>query len=268
MQIQEQGNILIYIFGGTAIIALFILAFIAFFAFYKKRLTQKESQIIQLENDYRFKLIQNTIQTEEAGKIRLANNLHDELGSMLTVLKYAINNLEARTPGIQNTENVHQVLDQLILDFKIICRDLVPSSIKNFGLLKTLIEVINVLELNTNITFVVTSNQIDIKQELEREISIYRLFKEVINNIIKHSEPNQLQISINQTSSELNINIVYNGKGITNEEIQKIKFNTTSVGIQSIDTRLLFLNGKIDYLKELQNNKILIQIPTCPIPSK
>jgi len=265
MEVQEKADIIYYLVTGTCVIALFLLAFLAFFAFYKKRLTQKENQIIQLENNYRFKLIQNSIQAQEREKIRLANNLHDELGGMLTALKYAFNTVEANSPGIQNTENVHQVLDQLSADFKTVCRDLVPSSIKNFGLIKTLLEVVNVIELNTEIAFQISHNNAEIKQEPEREISIYRLFKEVLNNIVKHSQPKNVDIFLDYTQSACNINIKYNGHGITNAEIQKIKFNTSSVGIQSIDTRLLFLNGKIDYLKENADYKIIINIPTCPI---
>ncbi len=265
MQVQEEGDIIILILGGTAVIALFLLAFLAFFAFYKKRLTQKQNEIIQIENDYRFKLIHNSIQAQEREKIRLASNLHDELGGMLTALKYAFNHVEATSPGIQNAKNVHQVLDQVISDFKVVCRDLVPSSIKNFGLTKTLVEVVNVIKLSTNIVFDITHEGIDIKQELEREISIYRLFKEVLNNIVKHSQPQNVRIVFTQTSHQLNITIHYDGKGITNSEIQIIRFNTSSVGIQSIDTRLLFLEGRIDYLKENNDYKILINIPTWPL---
>jgi signal transduction histidine kinase len=261
MQIQDENNLIVYLIIGTALIALFLMFFLAFFAFYKKRVTQKEKQVLQLENDYRFNLIKKTIETQETEKIRLAKDLHDDIGPMLNNLKYAINQIEINSRDKMNIKNAHEVLDKIMVDFRTVYRDLIPASIKNYGLIATLKEVIEITRMNSDIAFQFTSNEFQLNLILEKQLSIYRLFKEVLNNMIKHAKPKQIHIDLHTDNQFLKINFDYDGQGITNDAIQKIKFNTNSIGIQSIDTRLLALGGQINYLKAGPTYSVNIRIP-------
>ncbi len=261
MEIQEKTPIIFYVFAGTGLIGFFLFFFLAFFALYRKRLTQKEKEMLQRENDYQFNLIKKTIETQETEKIRLAKDLHDEIGSMLTLLKYAINQLQAEITEPNKANRALEVLDKIMLDFKAVCRDLIPSSIKNFGLLQTLAEVIENTKANSDIDIQYDLIDAKINIAIEKKLSVYRLFKEVLNNIVKHSHSKHINIVFVLAQNNFNIHFDYDGQGITNEDIQRIRNNSTSIGIQSIDTRLLALAGHINYIKEESKYSIHIRIP-------
>jgi signal transduction histidine kinase len=104
---------------------------------------------------------------------------------------------------------------------------------------------------------------IDIKGEQTRlpenkEIMLYRIFQEMVNNTLKHAEAKNIFLIIDIQANQLNIEYKDDGKGFNVEE----KLESKSIGLTSIQSRVNFLNGKLSTISELGTGvKYTIQIP-------
>jgi two-component system, NarL family, sensor kinase len=74
------------------------------------------------------------------------------------------------------------------------------------------------------------------------EVTIYRIIQELINNTLKHAEATEVYVQLNQDDQHLTISVEDNGKGF---DINKLN-QTKGIGIQNIENRVAYLNGKID----------------------
>ena len=260
MEIQEPNTIMPYIAGGTLLLLFFVSIFLFFFSFFKRKLTLKQNAIIFLESQHRLNLIKTQVESEEIARLKIAKDIHDELGSLLTLIKLDVGD---STPKDYNTEKIQKIenlVNMSIETTRAVCSNLVPNSLKNLGLNDALEECATLANGTNHINISFEALGIPRNLPIEAGLSVYRLFKEVLNNIIKHSKPTQIGVTVNYGESEINIFLVHNGKGIINEDLQRIRNKNVSFGLNSIESRILSLNGSINYYKD-EKYFTLIKIP-------
>ncbi len=202
---------------------------------------------------------QSLFEGEQKERIRIARDLHDSIGQMLSVVKMNISSMDDYEVENSLPKNTANLVDKTIAEVRHISHNLIPEEL-NFGLfpaLESLCEKIN----NSKKTQVILSVPENVKHyvfEKQNELSIYRIVQEVLNNMVKHAEASLININILQKERQLLIQIKDDGKGFNTENINASK----GIGWKNIQARVKMLNGKLEITSEkLTGTEIEISIP-------
>jgi two-component system NarL family sensor kinase len=196
---------------------------------------------------------------EQKERIRIARDLHDSIGQMLSVIKMNISSLNQRHSYDQAIEGMLTLVDETITEVRHISHDLIPEEL-NFGLfaaLEDLCEKIN-LAGTTKVSINVPDNAREHQFDKSNELSIYRIVQEVLSNMVRHAHATQIDINVVQHIQNMTLFIKDNGKGFDVNNIQQSK----GLGWKNIAARVNLLDGKLQILSEqLSGTQIEITIP-------
>jgi signal transduction histidine kinase len=213
------------------------------------------------------RLIETIIQTEEIERTRIAKDLHDEIGPLLSALKiYMTSFVENDNIEKKNiiAGHIGVIIRDMIDSIKDISNDMSPHILVNFGLMAAIQNILDLFSQNISIHF---QSNIDQKRFPEIvESVIYRVIKELINNTIKHASADDIHITINYSGHMLECHYHDNGIGfdqtVLNHEQSK------GMGLSNIKSRIQSLGGHFDivtspgngfeislYLKTSSNNE-------------
>lgn len=262
MEVPPVENILLIIIVGTTCFALVVVALFLFIRLYQNRMRDNENQILQLEVENRLRIIKSIMEAEENQKEAISKNLHDDVGISLNILKLKIYSLNEFISNQEDKVFINKSIDSIINNIRIVCYDLMPVELKLFGLNKALELFCSGASKQSKLNIQYTSNYNGEMQKSFEELVFYRLFKEILNNIIKHSLAKTINCNIEINKDSIYLLFNYDGKGVSNLEIENIKKTNASVGLNSIDSRLIVLNGNINYLdgEGISVNQIIITL--------
>jgi signal transduction histidine kinase len=185
------------------------------------------------------------IRTEENERKRFAKDLHDGLGPLLSNLKMSVSTLENikdRSEMDEILANMKTVSYEAINGLKQISNNLSPHILENFGLIHALENFAKSIQVNCLIPIEIRSNIEEQRFSYNIEIILYRIFSELINNTIKHSEANLVKIAIIKNNE--NLEIIYNDNGI-GFDLENNAFEHLGMGISNIKSRIKTLNGDL-----------------------
>ena len=218
-------------------IILFILL-LSLLLFYKRKLsTEKRISSIEKKN---FNAI---IEAEENERTRIARELHDGLGQVLSTAKL---NVAALDPQDKEEQDLHDkslgLIDDAVIEVRAISHNLMPIALTNGGLVVALEELVS--KLSGNPVFKIDLKVISLTEKLSKstEIALYRVVQEVVNNSIKHAQASKLSILIQAKGNHLLLAIADDGVGFDPNNIPKSK----GIGWKNIFSRISLLSGKIE----------------------
>jgi PAS domain S-box-containing protein len=204
------------------------------------------------------KILQTIISTEEKERTRFAQDLHDDLGPLLSTAKLYIKSLETSKDQKNKQTAIDkslQAIDESLLSIKEIAFDLSPHILRNFGLISGINSLIS--KINETGTLLIEFKT-DIAERLSENIesSLFRIISELINNTIKHAHANRIVIEIKIRDNELFLTYSDDGVGFNLEKALEKRF---SRGLTNIMNRVKSLGGEIDFSN---NNGIKVFINT------
>ncbi len=156
--------------------------------------------------------IKAEIETIENERKRIASDIHDELGPILSAVRLQINHLE--TPSASDEETITKVnkyIDDVIAKTREISYNLLPNTLVRKGLEAAVQEYINkISHIPLHISF---SQEKEIRLTKEQDVNIYRIILEIINNTIKHADAAELHINLYKTKNKIVLDTFDNGRG-------------------------------------------------------
>jgi two-component system, NarL family, sensor kinase len=181
------------------------------------------------------------INTLENERKRIAGDLHDELGPMLSAIKLQINHLEP----VDKTETAileksSRQIDDIIQRFREISYDLLPNTLVRKGFITATEEFISKLKILHTLKIVFASDAFSLVPE--REVNLYRVVQEIIQNTIKHANASELAITISKSSKTILLHTSDNGTGFNYSEKSKM---ATGLGLLSLQSRAELLGGQL-----------------------
>ena len=254
---EEEQNIEFHRKQRTFLILLLVFLCIAFIlSFLYLRLKRKE--II------RKKTIEAIIQTEEKERKRIASDLHDGMGPLLSAAKLYFQAYIDAKDSISKSEielKMKNIMDIAITDMSRISHNISPQILENYGLIAALENFIS--EISDNIKFDLNLKKVN-RFDLNNELTVYRTISELINNTIKHAKASVISINIFVSENMLNLFYEDNGTGFPVEEKIRAK---QGMGLKNIENRINSLEGNITFeSKQGKGMKAFIKIPYKEIP--
>lgn len=246
-------------------ISLVIFTDLGLFYFFMNQYTKnikKGRQILLLEKEKELATIEAMLKGQEAERGRIASDLHDGLGAMLSGIKLHLSALKDEINLNKKTESLYQhsiqKIDGSINELRKISHNLMPESLEKFGLKKSIEDYCYNLQESTGTK--IQFEQPEETPELNRsmQINLYRIIQELLNNATKHSGATQILVQIIFTTNKILLNVEDNGKGFDMKATAKDK----GFGLRSIQLRTNYLKGSLQIVSTLEEGtSTYIEIP-------
>ena len=233
-----------YLIWALSLFSLLILVLAwTFYQRYKLNQQKKLQETIMEQQDMATKAV---LEAEENERHRIAADLHDGIGQLLTAARLNMEALSEKLVISNENERIIydkalSLVDESCKEVRNVSHNIMPNSLIKFGLgnaIKDFIEKIESKQLSINLNIVGLNTPLDSKIEL----ILYRVLQEAINNVIKHAKANQLDICIERDEDGLRITIEDNGIGFNKADMVK----ANGIGMKNIIARIEFLKGELD----------------------
>ena len=264
----QTNQIIVYSFIGLLIVILTI-GILAYKNISKKKKIAEQEKLIETQKlektlkDQELRDIDLILESQEKERQQIANELHDNLGSMLATLKLNFQNLKRNENSEKNEINLYDKTDDLIEEAYQKVRNI--SHLKNLGVVgsqgllvavKKMAEKMSVLErLKINVIPFGLTERLD----NQTEVSLFRMVQELCTNIIKHSYATEVNIYLTQHNpEEINIIIEDNGNGFDPKKI----IQNAGIGLKSIEKKVEQMGGTFTIDSILtKGTTIIIDLP-------
>ena len=205
------------------------------------------------------------IENQEKEQNRIAKDVHDGIGQMLTGLKYNlesinINDVEKTASKI---EHLKELTTNIIKGVRTATFNLTPPELSDHGVVPAISKLTKELGKLTG-KEILFYNKTDFNERLDSlvEINIYRIVQEAINNAIKYAESSHILVSLSHSKNILSIVIDDNGKGFEPSKVKKVKKGDGGMGMTFMRERIKYVEGRLFLNSELgEGTRVTLNIP-------
>ncbi|WP_291787879.1 sensor histidine kinase, partial [Cecembia sp.] len=224
---------------------------------------EKETLLIQFSENEK-QSIKEKLQVQEVERQRIARDLHDDLGALLAMIRLKLENVEIQLNGHhaaakENLSETVKLLDKAAKDVRFISHELATEDLdqKRFKIL--IDDLFHLLKTQNQVGF---SYNIAELPELPLHIkgNLFRIIKELINNIMKHAHATmaELEIFYDQEDQEIKLIVSDNGKGF---DVDRVKQEKKGIGLNNMESRVAFLKGTYEINSGPQGTTVLVCVP-------
>ena len=228
-------------------------------------LVRRMGQAVREKELHSKQIRETVIQTQELERAVLADNLHDDFGPQLSFLFRQLRPEHNADESISITplerSSIYKKLDELISDIRKYTSQIYPTQLKEIGLMNALEQ--NLFDIQKNIQIRFFNNlERDLNFDDSKELAVYRITNEVLNNILRHGKPTFLDCEVNGIDDYLHIVFTHNGVPFSQKEFIGLAQSQNGRGCSSILNRTLLLEGTVEFYHILdQYACVNIQIP-------
>lgn len=221
----------------------------------------KEKRMKEVEANNKILHMNAVLQGQEAERLRIAKDLHDGLGALLSTVKLHFASVQKEIENLSKL-NVYQkandLLDNACTEVRRIAHNMMPDALSKLGLLQALEDLLEGLRLKGIKVSLETINLEENQMSDETQLMIYRIIQELINNITRHADANSIIVQLSIHEGELFISVEDDGRGF---DIDKA---SDGIGIKNIKSRVAYLGGTM----EIESEKGIGTTTNITIPLK
>jgi signal transduction histidine kinase len=214
----------------------------------RNQITQrKEAESILLDSQKHLRQLTKRMDaiTEEE-RIRIAREIHDELGHLLTALKHDIEGLTSQSDlpmeAVKSELKIMiDMIDSLIDSVRKIATELRPGILDHLGLFPAIEWQIRQVRLRTKICCTFTMGKMEVTFDKNETTIIYRIVQEILTNIIRHSRATHVRVLLTKKDNCFVLKVIDNGVGFKPDESNQ----TASLGLMGMQERALSIGGEL-----------------------
>lgn len=215
-----------------------MVAFIYFFLI-KRIQFSKDLKMKDSEKDLAVK--QTAFSTQEAERKRIGEDLHDDIGPQLGLMKMQLSMIKMKHPDLRETlAPLSNQLNDTMKHVREVSHDLVPTVLYELGLTIALKGISSQLDIMVGLESSVYMKEGMPPIDKKKELAIYRIVQESVNNAIKHANASQIDIYLTSENGQLIAKVIDNGSGIAED-----KKDIAGLGLTSMRERAIAFNGSI-----------------------
>jgi len=245
---EENSQIVNIFIISAAFVVLLAILLILFLVIYQKRIMRQENRLQRMENERQKVLLKATIEGQERERERLAKDLHDGIGSLLSGLsmnmKFQRGKEESDSEQGQFLSEACDMLDEGIQNVRAVSHNLMPATLEKLGLAAAIKEAIG--RVNQTDDFKIDFNTVNDIFELPKDVSLglLRIFQELLQNTIKHAGASEVKVTVEYHMDRIRLQYSDNGKGLNSEEKK-----SDGIGMKNIESRIQAMDGIIQLNK-------------------
>ena len=231
---------------GSVAMLLLAMAIILFVVFYQRRMIKEQLKRQAMELEYRQKMMEAALESQENERRRVASDLHDSIGGMLSTIRVGLTTLAKSMADPERIDQPKKMLDDTIISVRRISLDLMPSTLEKFGLVQAVKELCERFQVASLIPVMFHERGELRPMDQKRELMVFRVAQELVNNAVKHANATAISVTIGGTDM-LEIIVEDNGVGFDVESQRTLTSSGKGLGLFTIENRVRLLNAKLDF---------------------
>lgn len=251
------------VFGGSLVEFFKVLSTQIAISLENALLFEHQIKIMRLENDYNQNLLTVSHQAEENERKRIAEELHDDIGALLSTTKLYLSHIPIREEDGNVQNKVKDLLDKAIQTVRNLSHRLSPISLDRFGLESVLESLFSEIS-NSGVMTVDYVISLPQRLTLNQELQLYRISQELLNNAIKYSKASKITFSLVLENNTLSYEYKDNGVGFQMDNIQSFNSKGKGIGIHNVSNRVKLIKGDLIFESRLgEGVTVKIVINNC-----
>src|SRR6476661_4734452 len=266
LQVTTHSDVSLVLFLGTLGMLVLVIGLILFIIFHQRRVIRYQQKLQNFEIEQQKMMLTASIKLQEEERQRLAADLHDDAGPLLATARLYLNeNLvnQDKATQLQSIYQARQILDDTIQLIRNISHSLMPPTLKNFGLESAVNDMFQKISGSGQINASSRFHEYKDRLKPEKELIVYRVVQELVNNILKHSNSSFIHLTQNMQNGSCLLRVHHDGRGIVQTDFEKLNKSNIGLGLKNISSRLKVAHGNILFEKDASQTyyKVTIEIP-------
>jgi two-component system, NarL family, sensor kinase len=231
-------------------IAVFIISALLILSYRTKRhiaqnkIQLQKQQIDSLLQQQEVDAVNAMLKGQDNERKRIAQELHDRLGSILSTIKLHFSSVEEQMQALKEQQNksygeASQLLDEAVDEVRRISHDLYEGSLARFGFKTALLQLIDAIEKANAVKIIFIDNNIDGTFYKAFEQDLYRITQELLSNSLKYSNAKEITIQLTYLNGCFKYMYEDNGKGFDTKRLE----SSMGIGYKNIAARVAKING-------------------------
>ena len=219
------------------------------------------------ESNQRKILSKRLIELLEKDRHDIAMELHDNIGQILTSLKIYLEIIDDKLKPTDTelgslTKDAIKRANQAINDLNNIAQGLMPGILDALGLVPSLRSLLNEFREFTDIKIDFFNRNVQKRFDREKELAIYRIVQEALNNIVKHAKAKNVYVSLLKKGNVLSLSVEDNGVGFDQDKAMKMSKGKGPLGLVIMEERAMQLDGEFTLESTMgKGTHLLVEIP-------
>jgi len=224
---------------GSATLLVFFMFFFLLFLQNSRRKFQYEQELQLIQTRFEKTLLETQLEIQEQTFTQISQEIHDNIGQVLSLVRLNVNRFSVAVDE-EKINQTDRLLGQAITDLRQLSHNLNSDYLQRAGLMEALAQLLNNLERTGKFTTKFSCYADGIHLKDDATIILYRIVQEIINNIIKHADANQISISVDENKGVLYIVVADNGKGFDTAVVKG------GIGLKNILNRAQMIGATVD----------------------
>jgi two-component system, NarL family, sensor kinase len=250
---------------GTVTLLPAVVFIIAFFFIYRRRHLRYLYEKQQLTLSFEQELLKTRLEIQEQTFRNISQEIHDNIGQVLSLAKLNISTMDISHPDnlIQKINDSEKLISKAIHDLRHLSHSLSTDYIADMGLTRAISYELEMIKKSGDYETVFLSDGSPYNLDRQKELIIFRIIQEVLNNIIKHAAAQKIIIYLLYRTEEFTLTITDNGKGF---DLTPLNDNTSfGLGIPNMHNRAQLIGSRFLISSTLdKGTSVTITVPVGP----
>lgn len=256
--VNKQKSFINALLIGSSV-CLLLISFLGYRIFkHRNKIVMQEAEIhhqkvVELEKEKQFLAAEAMLKGQEEERSRIAKDLHDGLGGLLSGTKLSLlhvkDNLHMTKENSMLFDRSLSMLDNTIGDLRKVAHNLMPEALVKYGLTEAVRDFCDSIRFSTGVNVLFQHFGEKRRLSTTAEMYIYRIVQELVNNALKHAEADQVLVQITRSPFKTQVTVEDNGKGFDPSVVSDVNGS----GMENIQYRVQYFNGKIDIISSPGN---------------
>src|SRR6187397_2702107 len=237
--LQANTSTTTALFLGTIGMLVLTIGLVVFIIMHQRRVQRFQQKLQQLEIDQQKMMLNASIKMQEEERQRIAADLHDDAGPLLATARLYLNeNLvnQDKVHQLQSIYQARQIIDDTIQLIRNISHSLMPPTLKNFGLESAINDMFQKISGSGQINASSRFHEYKDRLKPEKELIVYRVLQELVNNILKHSNSSFIHLTQNMQNGSCLLRVHHDGRGIVQADFEKLNKSNVGLGLKNISS--------------------------------
>ncbi|HMH31936.1 MAG TPA: sensor histidine kinase [Puia sp.] len=264
---DSNQEIYVALLAGIVLALLLVGFIVAIFFLYQQKRKKQEQEMVTMKDRYEQELLRSQLEIQEATLKGIAQELHDNMGQVLSVVKLWLASLplEKDHPAYEGLQDSRQMLNKVIFDMSDLTKSLHTDRITDIGLVEAIRFDVATLQKAGMVDFNFTVSGEEFQFEGQKSIFLFRIYQEMTNNILKHSKATHVNISIiYSTNDTFVLKVQDDGVGFDPNAKKATQSSSSGLGLKNMLNRAQLIGATVQIESEPgKGTTITIEMPNA-----